>query len=873
MILLVYALIVSPALAQIPLPDRSLFSTPNPLTPGSQLKDVAFILLDSIFGVPGIFCSEGGTCTAVQGTLPQPFHIALHDLLKFYSIGLLFIGLLIFLYFVVVVVFETATTGTPFGQRFENGWVPIRLIVAIGLLLPINYGLNSGQYIVLYAAKFGSGLATNGWHIYNEALAQVNVSNPLGEHRNLLAIPSAPDLTPVAQSMAIAHACAYGYWHMDNNPVNDWFNYPMPPHEDFYINAYFVKKLEPWMQDRREYMLVTPDTTYEDALAFFENANIAFVFGQRDVTRYSQFAGGVKPLCGIVTVTISDLRYLNQGATVGGADAMQEYYFNLVRDMWHDRSGGYGGPDFDLINTSQRFMAVVLRQKWTTTATNPGRPLECVIGCDIERLPSCRTAYIDPCQSASGPVNPGVAIIPDCLTEEPCVNARQFFINFYNGELESELLRAWDKFNDVIDDFDMTTEILDLNWGGAGAWFNSIARVNGAFITATTDIPKTIAMPWIMDEIKKTRMANATDTTTTEIYSPHLPAGQTVQDATDMDLAVAGGLNKYFKWWNDSGANQADSSKVASGSVFRDTMNMMFGTNALFSMLGKNAHIHPLAQLAALGKGLVDSAVRNVGLSIFTAALGGPAGVIDPRAGSAVSAISGFLVSTAFVGLTAGFILFYIVPFLPFLYTFFAVAEWCKSLFEAMVGIPLCALAHLRIDGAGLPGDAAANGYFLVFEIFIRPILIIFGLIAALVVFTAQVRLLNMIWLLVIDNLTGFSTTSDVTVSLIYDIEVKRDIIDQFFFTVIYAIVVHMIAMACFKLIDSIPGQILRWAGSGASSFADITKEDPVGGLQNYAVFGGITVGRQVTSSLQSAASGSGQVLGGLLSGLKGKGK
>ena len=40
-----------------------------------------------------------------------------------------------------------------------------------------------------------------------------------------------------------------------------------------------------------------------------------------------------------------------------------------------------------------------------------------------------------------------------------------------------------------------------------------------------------------------------------------------------------------------------------------------------------------------------------------------------------------------------------------------------RGMTELLVGAPLWALAHLRIDGNGLPGETASNGYFLIFEI------------------------------------------------------------------------------------------------------------------------------------------------------------
>jgi conjugal transfer/type IV secretion protein DotA/TraY len=46
------------------------------------------------------------------------------------------------------------------GKRANQIWAPIRLVFAIGLLVPINGGMNSGQYIVIKVAELGSGMAS-----------------------------------------------------------------------------------------------------------------------------------------------------------------------------------------------------------------------------------------------------------------------------------------------------------------------------------------------------------------------------------------------------------------------------------------------------------------------------------------------------------------------------------------------------------------------------------------------------------------------------------------------------------------------------------------------------------------------------------------
>ena len=320
-------------------------------------------------------------------------------------------------------------------------------------------------------------------------------------------------------------------------------------------------------------------------------------------------------------------------------------------------------------------------------------------------------------------------------------------------------------------------------------------------------------------------------------------------------------MHHVFRYWHEDGINTA-TPKSSSANVIETGMNMVFGTYGLFSMR-ENPHIHPLTQLIALGKGLVESTIRNIAGSTVFAALGGFVGALgDGKAtkntAGVFNAVSGFLSATAFVGLTAGLVLFYVLPFLPFVYFYFAVASWIKTIFEAMVGVPLWALAHLRIDGDGLPGDSAANGYFLIFEIFIRPILSIFGLVAAMVIFTAQVRILNFMWSLVLDNLGGHS---DTTIVLAGPINFQRSIVDQFFYTVVYAIIVYMFATASFKLIDKIPDNILRWMGQGVSSFGDIN-DDPTQSLTKYAALGGLTAGQRAVGGVKELSGGLGGIAG-----------
>ncbi len=182
-----------------------------------------------------------------------------------------------------------------------------------------------------------------------------------------------------------------------------------------------------------------------------------------------------------------------------------------------------------------------------------------------------------------------------------------------------------------------------------------------------------------------------------------------------------------------------------------------------------------------------------------------------------------------------------------------------------MVGAPLWALAHLRIDGDGLPGDAAMKGIYMIFEIFLRPILIIFGLLASFVIFSAMVKVLNEIFSLVVTNLAGHDPNSTAICGRGTNssniapgenvMTYMRGPIDELFYTVIYAILVYMIGMSCFKLIDLIPDNILRYMGADAKTFND-SAEDPTQGMMGRLGIGTSMVSNTVISKIGGGAAG-----------------
>lgn len=783
-ILLIMALMIPKSYAQgIPNDIREFFVTPSPE------NDLAFELLNLVFGVPSFF---GGAAETTQ-----PIHQALHALFEFYSLGILIVGTFIILYMVVTTIGETAQSGVPFGRRFNKSWTPIRIVIFFALLLPITLGLNSAQYITLMSAKLGSGLATQGWILYNNTLAQNNYT-PGGEEEQLVAIPKKQDLMHLPAFMTVVKTCAIAY---DSNYSQEHFPDP------------WATRIRPWAvyeSSPNQWQAVGMlGTTYENLTVASKTRDIHIVFGVRDYDLYNEHKGNIGPICGSLILKVTDV-------SEPGAAVFRRHYYDIVRNLW---TGSGDSPLYGRVSFYAREYFEIA----------------------------------DPMAQKKRAILPTAAY-------------KKQWEDYFQQKMEG----AGGVVQEAVDaqiasgTWQVDNEIIDLGWAGAGIWYNKIAEQNGALIAALRTPPVPMLYPRMMDKIEKQNRrenegANPLDrytltfsTETQGIFSP------------DYENMVARSLNYAYIDWNkqESGEN-VDIAKT--GNAFIDIINVVLGTQGLFEICS-NTHVHPLAQLSALGKSMLDNSIRAFGGSALFAIFG-----VQPLFVQTTSAISEFFGTIAGVGLLIGFILFYVLPFMPFIYFFFAVGSWIKTIFEAMVGLPLWALAHLRIDGEGVMGDAAMSGYYLIFEIFIRPILVIFGFIASIVIFAVMVKALNQVFYMVIANLSGHAgevsapgscfQNPNATAAVnetVQQAELKdayRGPLDEFFFTVLYTIVVYMIGTSCFKLIDSIPDNMLRWLDADASSFGD-NAGDEAEGLMTYITIGGSQFGSQIGESLSGVGSG-----------------
>ena len=769
-------------------------------------QDITFIILDKVFGVSGIYNScislPGVDCLNLENNpiptpsaFPSAFHIAMHNLMAYYTYGIFFVSVMIILYFITTIVGETVTTGTPFGQRVNKLWAPIRLIVFFALLIPIHQAapqssptLNGAQLITLWTAKFASNFATNAWGYYADTHEAATGGTALMSNEEMIARPKSPDISNLVAFIFLAKTCQI----VEERDTDDR------------VKAYAVSSSSQIDPDNPVDLQTSQDIIYTDDIGLMQRAQggtLTISIGHYDKEKYKEEIGYVKPVCGRITLDVSGpYKSLDYGSLLDyTADnplyQIDKINLGLIQRLWAD-------PEI---------------QDYADCFVNHNYSKGHNTSCALENANTFMTDQLN-----------------------------YWSTNFYGNNIKAAL-------DNIIENYDSSdpTETRNKGWAGAALWYNYIAKVNGDVIAHIWRKPQASLYPSVMERVAKAHASYNENTPNTSVYNPEMPDAQKVEyDIGERDAEKAQTLYKAHKMWNADSFDTEAGSEVQ-GNLFVDAVNWIYGTSGIFSMR-ENADVHPLAQLTALGKSMLEATVRNIALG----EAGGVAALFG--GGTSIELLKTLGEALRNIGLgmiTMSVILYYLLPFMPFIYFFFAVSGWIKSIFEAMVAMPLWALAHVRIDGDGLPGKAASNGYYLLLEIFLRPILILFGLLTSLIFFSAMVSGLNDIFDIVVSNVGGSDRQAGIEGTFGEVQEFMRGPIDEFFFTAMYVVICYMMGLSCFKLVDLIPNKILRWAGVSVATMQE-GAGDPASKITKSFFTGGTLMTSRVSGGLFATLTG-----------------
>lgn len=779
-------------------PDTgSLFTAPNPGT------DIGLWLIKAVIG------------DASMG-LGSPMSQALGDMLAIYSYAVLVVAAFVVAWAVLNIVVDTAHTGQFFGRRHNPVWYPIRLLFALGLLIPLNHGFNAGQYAVIQIAEWGSGLGSRAWSVYVDKLFG-------GENaEDLFASPTMMTqggiVIDITRLLVCKHAMneamrASGHWHVN--------------------------------EGAGEVKMVTESRGGSNVYKFGIQAMMS--------------PGGFRfehdsQVCGTIVVPL-------QGAVQGESGAWGQPRASSrtsVRRDSHLRNG------YQQIRAAFEMNGAVDAAVDSIRVANDASVRGLVFGMDMPARTFVR-GYTPEQKEDYGQAYDIYADIE---------SAASALDQHYSQIVDSAILQLNSTSRETV-----VRAVSDSGWVSAGLWMHHIVSMNHRLNSAVNE-GAVVTPPQIRESFREggcnkrnyartalrhapmglgllAQMGGVKDgcDDRTRLDDPNSTSGMHLMRALDIlasyDMRIDASIAQ-----SPEGSASATEYRPGTGTATSHHGNIAERIVRYLTepVVGSSANLHPLAEMARIGSSLIDKAVaflligwvlQTVGpiaMAIGTfmgVSLAGPLGAIMGFiGGSLLPTIGKIMVALAPLGLVAGLILVFLIPMLPFIRFMVAVLNWIISLVEAVLMMPLFALGHLRTDGEGLVGQMVGL-YYLLAQLLFRPIVIVFGMITAFTLYETFVPVVNEFYYgaTMAANYAGF----------------LANLVSGIAYGVIYVFLMYILINACFKSMEILVNAIPKWLGG--SSTGDQDESNQQGFIGAFVAMGAMG---NVTKALQGSGKGGG---------------
>ena len=413
-----------------------------------------------------------------------------------------------------------------------------------------------------------------------------------------------------------------------------------------------------------------------------------------------------------------------------------------------------------------------------------------------------------------------------------------------------------------------------LGWIGAGAYFNNIAKGQGDLeAAARSSIPKITGpqiekdiVPWgkisigivklgfWLDSAKIGQVANDT-------YTPGAcdsKNGGSFNDAMKIADKSTKEIKEEIQKGNihviDLMAALADATASINCVWSPSSTTDINGKTVPFT-LGITLTSHPYLELISLGYHnlnvayeLLDDIVllnlTEAGATVVLNAAGhipllnkltSPTKGVTQAAAGVASTFLGILAGMFF---SAGFTLAYFLPLIPFITFLTQALTWIIMVLEAVIMIPLVAIAHLNIEGDGLPGKNAEKAYYYILDTMLYPVLMIFGLVCAWLVFNSGIILMNKMYMVAVSSAISIGGGAHVLVS-------------RLIFSGMYVFIAYVICHKSFDMIGTLPEHAMAWIGANSAPKQSMGRAADSLGMVNYA---GVLVGQQLLPQVGNQA-------------------
>lgn len=327
-------------------------------------------------------------------------------------------------------------------------------------------------------------------------------------------------------------------------------------------------------------------------------------------------------------------------------------------------------------------------------------------------------------------------------------------------------------------------------WMLAGAWFMRMSYLQDVTHKAIAKSPDVTPPSSNINEVFSDQYASSFLRPLNELRENAAGAGEFgIANSVDQSKSADTGAGRFID-------------RIRSGFSLDGQLKKMF--RAGYNTFTGNDTEHPILQMKRVGEW---TAWIATGMYL---AYGKMMALIGTTQGTGVSLAIATLPITMIVFPTliaVSFALIYVLPMMPFFIWFGLFIGWVVLVVQALLAAPMWAVMHLSPHGDDLTGSGA-QGYKLVLSLLLRPVLMVFGLIAALTMITVIGQMVNKVFF----NVFLLAQQDTSIILMLIGLIASPLLYFGFMYTVITKIL---------SVIHIVPDQMLNWFGGGGPNLGE----------------------------------------------------
>jgi conjugal transfer/type IV secretion protein DotA/TraY len=372
-----------------------------------------------------------------------------------------------------------------------------------------------------------------------------------------------------------------------------------------------------------------------------------------------------------------------------------------------------------------------------------------------------------------------------------------------------------DKINTALDINSSGNSGTNMGWAGAGLFSFAVSRLQQQLDDML--LGQITIKPLDMKALKRLSALNSVNLTTGggDILTSYEVGWGDAQVTTMKNASVwyASNVDHHLSY---SATAQADSGgslahliegvvgQLAMSDEMSDAAGGTSNVGLLASTLEAFAHKDPLVVLCAVGGRMMTAGTWLLagggGMSVLAAAVSSISSVF----GGAANVLGSVTTALALTLIVGGVVLAYIAPCTMLLYWCRALVSWIYMVLEVLVACPFWSIVHAAPEGQGMAGNAGRKGYFLLANVFIYPMLLVFGIIASYSLLRGMGWFFYTVWSSYLSRNSDMSFTGNLIYSVMY-------------VSFMYSLVI----LICTKGVVYLPDKIMKWISDALTNGLD----------------------------------------------------